>query len=210
MTNLKLLINNTTSDTIITNVGTDWIEVDDTLDYFIFTAGGSGVANGNTIPSVTLLNRYAVQLDDTNIVVVPKYLLADYSSGILKEAKLAGNQNKRYAFGVRFDGATASEPVLEAWDDTNMTTVVSAALGSGTPNLSWYKAFCTTAGLPGVDWPGIPLAGAGISNIVLLNNGAGALTGATDLYFNFKVVIPGGYLTPSLQTPILTIVYTTN
>lgn len=210
MTNLILRINNTTSDLTYLGNEANWIAVDDVNDVFIFSQGGSGVADGSVIPSETLLNRYAVQLDPVNPVTVPKYFLADFSTGLLKEVKLAGNQNKRYVFAADFDGATATEPILEAWDNSGMTTILCSALGAGTPGLSWYKAVSTKNALPGVNWTGISLAGAGVSNILLLNAGVGALTGAATLYFNFKIVIPGGYLTPSLQTPVLTITYTTN
>jgi hypothetical protein len=210
MTNLTLLINNTLTDIAVVNIGTDWIAVDPNADTFIFSQGGGSVADGQVIPSESLLNRYAVQLDDTNPVTVPKYFLADFSANLLKDVKLAGNQNKRYVFAASFDGATATEPILECWDTSNMDTILSAALGAGTPSASWYKGVCTTSALPGVNWVGVALAGDGISNSILLNNGAGALSGAGILYFNFKVVIPGGYLTPGLYTPIMAIIYATN
>ena len=210
MTNLTLLINNTTSDTAVANIGTDWIAVDPDFDALIFSQGGGAVSNGNPIPSEALLNRYAVQLDDTDPVTVPKYFLADFSLNLLKEVKLAGNQNKRYVFAASFDGATSTEPTLECWDNNSMDTILSPAIGAGTPAASWYKAACTTLALPGVDWVGTPLAGDGVSNIILLNNGSGALSGSGILYFNFKVVIPGGYLTPALHTPIIAIIYATN
>lgn len=210
MANLSLLINNTINDTAVANIGTDWIEVDPSYDFFIFSQGGGTVIDGNAIPSEELLNRYAVQLDDTDPVIVPKYFLADFSVNLLKEVKLAGNQNKQHVFAASFDGATATEPVLECWDTPSMDTILSPALGEGTPAASWYKAVCTTNGLPGADWVGVSLAGDGIANTVLLNNGAGALTEADILYFNFKVVIPAGYLTPGLHTPIFAIVYATN
>ena len=213
MTNLLLLINHSTQDAIVGASGTDWITVDPANDSFIFSQGsgaGAGVSDGDVLPSQTLLNRYAVVLDAVNPVIVPKYFLAKVSSNILKEIKLAGNQNKRYSFAVQFDGATATEPILEAWDNPSMDSFLSAALGSGTPANSWYKAISTNLGLPGTNWAGTPLAGDGILNSLLLNNGAGALGSATTLYFNFKIVIPGGYLTPGLSTPILAIVYTTN
>lgn len=213
MTNVSLLINHTTQDSPVGISGTEFITVDPDFDYFIFTQGsgaGAGVSDGDAIPSEALLNRYAVQLDAVNPVIVPKYLLADFSASLLKECKLAGNQNKRYAFAVSFDGATATEPQLEAWDNATMNSYNSPALGAGTPASSWYKAICTTDALPGTDWVGVALAGEGASNIVLLNDGDGALTGAEILYFNFKIVIPGGYTTPAVHTPILAIVYATN
>jgi hypothetical protein len=213
MTDVNLLINHTTQDSPVGTSGTEFIQVDPDFDYLLFTQGslaGAGVSDGDALPSEALLNRYAVQLDAVNPVIVPKYLLADFSVSLLKECKLAGNQNKRYAFAASFDGPTATEPQLEAWDNATMNSYLSPALGTGTPASSWYKAVCTTAALPGVSWVGTPLAGSGSSNIVLLNAGNGALTVAGVLYFNFKVVIPGGYTTPALHTPILAIVYATN
>lgn len=210
MTNLAVHINNSLVDLGLAGLGTTWIEVNPALDVFILSQGGVGVADGDAIPSEALLNRYAVLLDSVNPVTVPKYFLSDFSTSLLKEIKLAGNQNKQHAFAADFDGPTATEPQLEAWDNDSINSYLSPALGAGVPANSWYKAIQTTTGLPGASWVGTPLAGSGISNIVLLNNGAGALGVATTLYFNFKVVIPGGYLTPALHTPCLAIVYTTN
>jgi len=210
MANLILKINNSTVDS---PGGGTWISVDPNNDVFIFSQGsgaGLGVSDGDAIPSEAILNRYAVVLDAVNPVTVPKYFLSDFSTGILKEIKLAGNQNKQYVFNANFDGATATEPQLEAWDTSDMNSYVSVALGSGTPNSSWYKAIATTSALPGADWVGTPLGGDASANVLLLNEGSGALTTAKDLYFNFKIVIPGGYLTPGLHTPVLAIVFTTN
>ena len=209
-TNMDLYINNSITEQPIGTSGVDWILVNPNADYFIFSAGGAGVADGEDIPTETELNRAATQLDSINDVVVAKYFLADISADLLKEIKNAGNQNKRYAWGCDFDGATASEPQLEAWDNTDMDSFVDPAIGSGSANASWYKGISTTTSSPGVDWTGTPIAGSGISNIILLNDGNGALTGAADLYFNFKVVIPGGYLNPALHVPIFAITYTTN
>jgi hypothetical protein len=83
-------------------------------------------------------------------------------------------------------------------------------LGAGTPAGSWYKAVCTTAITPGAVWTGTPLAGSGVSNVVLLNDGSGALSAATDLYFNFHVKIPAAYSTPASYLPVLLVTYTTN
>jgi hypothetical protein len=210
MANLILKINNSTVDSA---GGGTWINVDPSNDVFIFSQGsgaGLGVSDGDAIPAESLLNRYAVVLDAVNPVTVPKYFLADFSANLLKEIKLAGNQNKQYVFDANFDGATATEPQLEAWDTISMTSAIAIALGNGTPNSSWYKAIATTSSLPGVNWVGTPLGGSNSANILLLNEGTGALTAAKDLYFNFKIVIPGGYLTPGLHTPVLAIVFTTN
>jgi hypothetical protein len=210
MTDLLLHINRSLTDSPLGTSGIEWVEVDASYDSFIFSNGGFGVTDGAVIPAEDVLNRNAVQLDSVNAVIVPKYFLADNSAGILKEVKLAGNQQKRYVFACAFDGATASEPQLEAWDNATMDTYQDPALGTGLPNSSWYKAICTTTTAPGADWIGTSLAGNGASNIVYLNDGNGVLTIATTLYFQFKVIIPGGFITPSIHTPILAVVYATN
>jgi hypothetical protein len=210
MTNLILKINNTITDSVI---GIGWIDVDPINDSLIFSTGspaGQGVSDGDALPSEALLNRYAVQLSNISPVTVPKYFLADNSVSLLKEIKLAGNQNKQYVFGCSFDGPTATEPQLEAWDNEDMDSYADPSLGAGVPSVSWYKAIATSTVLPGANWTGVSLAGNGASNIVLLNEGNGALTVADDLYFNFKIVIPAGYLTPAVHTPMLAIIYTTN
>ena len=210
MTNLILYINHTSTDSVIDG---NWIAVDDVNDSFIFSTGsaaGQGVSDGDSIPSEALLNRYAVELDSVNPVTVPKYFLADNSVNLLKEIYLAGDQNKQYVFGCSFDGATATEPQLEAWDNEDMDSYADPSLGFGVAASSWYKAIATTSALPGASWTGVSLAGNGASNIVLLNEGNGALTLSTDLYFDFKIIIPGGYVTPAVHTPILAVVYTTN
>jgi len=213
MTNLSVLINHSLTDSPVGSSGVDWLTIDPNYDYLLFSQGstpGAGVSDGDALPSESLKNRYAVTLDPINPVTVPKYFLADFSLNLLKEIMLAGNQNKRYVFACSFDGATATEPSLEAWDNQNLTSILSPALGGGVPSSSWYRGVVTTTGLPGTNWSGTPLAGSGGSNLLLLNNGAGALLTAGVLYFNFKVVIPGGYLTPAVHTPILVVVYTTN
>lgn len=210
MTDLTLSINNSTQDSELNATGTTWVEVDATYDSFIFSNGGAGVADGDDTPTDTELNRSAVPLSDSVAVVVPKYFLLDFSVDLLKEVKLAGNQNKQYVFACSFDGATASEPQLEAWDNTDMNSFSDPGLGAGIPASSWYKGVTTTTSLPGADWTGTPLAGNGASNVIYLNDGNGALTGADILYFNFKIVIPGGYLVPAVHTPTLVITYTTN
>ena len=117
--------------------------------------------------------------------------------------------DKQFVICVSFDGATATEPQLEVWDNANLNTVTSVALGAGVPALSWYKGICTTDELPGVRTY-VPLAGAGVSNVVKLNSGNGALSDAKDLYFNFKIVIPAGIANPSAELPVIAITYTTN
>ena len=207
---MDLYVNNIADELAYDISGSDWIVVDPNADYFIFSTGSVAVADGVAIPSETELNRAAVQLDADNPVNVAKYFLADDTDNKLKEVINAGNQDKQYAFACVFDAATASEPALEAWNNNDADSYNAVELGSGTPANSWYKATCTNEGTPGADWIGTPLAGSGASNILLLNNGDGALSVAGELYFNFKIVIPGGYLTPALHSPVLAVTYTEN
>ncbi len=78
------------------------------------------------------------------------------------------------------------------------------------------KAVCTTDTLPGASWAGTAIAGDDSARVVLLNSGNGALgalpTGDSyhELYANIKIVIPGGYGTPSVETFVLTVRYTWN
>ncbi len=208
-TNLLVRINNSLTDGTYAANPSNYVTLDTAKDYFIFSQGSATVADGQAIPSQDDLNRAGVVISAVSAVTVPKYFLADVSVNLLKEIKLSGNNSNRYVFCASFDGATASEPILEAWDDDNLNTYTLTCLGAGTPNSSWFKAICTTHSAPSYGWAGTPLAGTGASNSVLLNGGLGALTVATDLYFNLKIIIPAGSVA-ALYTPKLLITYTTN
>jgi hypothetical protein len=209
MTNLLLRVNTSAVDSNYVTAPGNFVTLA-TGDVLIFSAGSATVIDGAVIPSQTDLNRAATLLDPLATTIVAHYFLADLSDNLLKEIHLAGNQDKRYVFCASFDGATASEPQLEAWDDVSLSTYLLGCLGSGQPSNSWYKAICTTSTNPGATWVGTPLAGSGVSNVILLNVGGGALTVAKDLYFNFHVKIPAGYATPGQYLPVMLITYTTN
>jgi hypothetical protein len=209
MTNLLLRVNKTAVDSTYVAAPANF-ETLGAGDSLIFSAGSAAVIDGADIPEQAELNAAATLLSATLETIVAHYFLADSDVDLLKEIHLAGNSDNRYVFCASFDGATASEPQLEAWDDGNLNTYSLVCLGSGTPNLSWYRAKCTTALTPGALWVGTPLAGSGSSNSVLLNAGAGAITVATDLYFNFHVKIPAAVTTPGQYLPILLITFTTN
>ena len=209
MTSLILRVNHSTVDSPFVTAPSNFIDVA-AADSFIFSAGSALVADGQALPSQADLNRAATLLSPTVSVIVAKYFLRQVASGLLREIYLAGNQNKQFVFCCSFDGATATEPQLEIWDNINLNTYAAVSLGASVPNSSWYKGVCTTLAAPGVGWTGTPLAGSGSSNIILLNNGAGALTAAKDLYFNLMLKIPAGVSTPGAESPILTVTYTTN
>ncbi len=188
-TSAVFYVNTGTIDDVRGGVGVEFTEVSSANDKLIFSQGSDVVTDGHAIPSETELNAASVLLENTE-KVVPKYFLSDLSAGILKEIHNAGNQNKRYVLCFAFDGLTASEPVLQVWDDDGFNSINAEVLGEGDPDYSWYRGICTTGALPGASWVGNRLAGAAAEHSILLNAGAGALTVAKDLYMQFKVVIP--------------------
>lgn len=215
MTNLILKVNISAVDDTFANAPGNFQTVlaGDTL---IFSAGSATVVDGAVIPNQTELNKAATLLSPISATIVAHYFLADLLNNLLKEIHLAGNADKRYAFCASFDGSTATEPQLEAWDDINLSTYLLGCLGAGTPASSWYKAICTTVVTPGAVWTGTPLAGSGVSNVVLLNAGAGPLDelgsgiSSQELYFNLHIKIPAAYSTPASYLPVLVISYTSN
>jgi len=201
----KFLVNNDTVDSPYGTSGIDWTEVSAGNDKLIFTAGSTVVADGQGIPSETDLNQAGIILTGSQIIV-SKYLLEDISDSLLKEIHNMGNQNKRYVLAFDFDDETASEPVLEVWDDLNLNTIISQALGSGVPSSSWYVGVVTTDGMPGTNWIGTTLSGSSNGHFLWLNNENGALTGAKTLYANLKIVIPAS-ATSGAFTPVMVVKY---
>jgi hypothetical protein len=189
----------------------DYIAMDLTNDYLIWTKGDSTVKDLMTAePTAAQLNAAAELIDPLLDVTVSKCLLMDYShnvGGAYYTHLVKGmGENKRYVFAFDFDAATATEPQLEAWDTSAHATAVLNALGAGTALNSMVKGVCTTVSLPGSSWVGAPLAGA--SNVLLLNAGSGAIAVATVLYANLKIVIPAAYATPAAEAFVLTCRYT--
>lgn len=186
----------------------DYIDVDLTNDYLIWSKTLADLLTHE--PTASELNAAAEEIDDLVDVTVTKCLLFDYShsvGGSYYTHLIKGmGENKRYVFAFRFSDATATEPQLEAWDDSDHDSYLMHVLGNGTPANSFVKAVCTTDALPGVGWVGTAIAGG--SNVVLLNAGNGALSGAQACYANIKIVIPSAYTTPAAETFVFTIRYT--
>lgn len=187
----------------------DYIAVDLTNDYLIWTAGDSTVKDLMTSePTASELNAAASVISDSADVTVALCLLMDYShnvGGAYYTHKVIGmSENKRYVFCFSFDDVTATIPRLEAWDTSAHSTTAKNVLGAGTPANSMVKAIKTTDGLPGAGWAGTAIAGA--SNYVELDSAV--LSGAKDLYANIKIVIPTAYATPAAETFVLTVRYT--
>ena len=211
---MTFYVNNDTQDEVRDASGVDWTQVAIAGDKIIFTAGSDAVKDGEALPSETELNRAGVLVSETVAVDVDLYLLYDLSAGLLKEIHNAGNQNKRYVFCFAFDAATASEPVLELWDDEDLDTVAILSLGSGTPSSSWWRGICTTDALPGADWVNgandIPLAGSTDGHFIELNAGNGALSVAKDLYCNLAIQIPANPGASGSAAPIFVVKWTSN
>jgi len=220
-TNLSVRVNYVDADVTYQTTPADYITLDLDNDYLIWTEGSTTVKDLMTSePTPSELNEASTIIDNDDDKQISKCLLMDYSHNVggayYTHEILGMGENKRYVFAFSFDGATASEPQLEAWDDENHNTYAKNVLGAGTPADSMVKAVCTTDALPGVDWAGTPIAGDASARIIELNAGNGALgdvpSGQTtqELYANIKIVIPQAYSTPFIETFVLTVRYTWN
>lgn len=218
-TDLTVRVNYVDPDVAYGATGAGYITMDLNNDYLIWTSGSDEVTDLMTAePTTEQLNEASTIIDELSAVTVPLCLLMDYShnvGGSYYTHEVVGmGDNKQYVFDFSFNGATATEPRLEAWDDSSHTTVNAHVLGNGTPASSMVKAVATTYALPGAGWAGTPIAG--VSNVLLLNAGNGALpvlgTGETshELYANIKIVIPADYATPAVEAFVLTVRYTWN
>ena len=222
-TNLTVKVNYVDADVAYQDSGGagNYIDLDLVNDYLIWTEGNAVVKDLMTHePTESELNSASTIISATADKEVAKCLLMDYShnvGGAYYTHLVDGmGENKRYVFAFSFDGATASEPQLEAWDNSDHDSTDKHVLGPGTPANSMVKAICTTDSLPGTAWAGTAIAGDGVGRYIQLNNGNGALgslgTGLTsqELYANIKIVIPTAYATPAVETFVLTIRYTWN
>jgi hypothetical protein len=205
-----LLIRTNIVDADIAYVTTpaDYITMDLTNDYLIWSKTLADCMTHE--PTADELNAAAEIIDPSLAVTVTKCLLMDYShdvGGSYYTHLVKGmGDNKKFVYCFSFDGATATEPQLEAWDSSAHSTCVKNVLGIGVPANSMLKGVCTTTTLPGTGWVGTALAGA--SNVLLLNDGLGAILLASDLYANLKIVIPAAYTTPAAETFIFCVRYT--
>jgi hypothetical protein len=207
-TSVSIYVNNTSEDEAYGSSGVNWVVLNPGIDSLIFTNGSPSVANGQSIPSSFQLSSAGIVLNGTT-QVVPVYLLASIGSNLLYQIYLMGSGNYQHVLAFDFNGVTTSEPVLEIWDNVGLSTTDDISLGSGTPSNSWFKGIATTFGLPGVSWIGSPLAGSSDGNFLYLNNGNGALTGATTLYAQLQVIVPSSQTQGSSEQPVITVKYTT-
>jgi len=208
-TNVVVHVNHSVTDTTrIANPG-NYVQMDLDNDKLIFSAGSAAVADGQPTPSSAELNEAATIIQATPVEVAHTFLLDVSDVGQeLKEIFMANSGDHRYVICLAFDGATVTEPTLEAWDDDTHVTANLNCLGLGTPADSMLKAVLTTDGSPGASWAGTPIAGGASPTILLLNGGGGALGGATDVYVNIHWDIPGSFLSPFIEQPCISVRYT--
>lgn len=200
---LNVWLNCTATDAALDTSGVDWREFSQGNDVLIFSNGSDVVADGLPIPSgQELISAGVVITDPATEIVVDKYFLQDASENELAEVNLMGNVDARYVMAFEFDGATASEPVLEFWDDSNLNTITSTILGSGTPSQSFIRGITTTDATSGANWVGNRLAGSGIGNFLYLNNDNGPLSVADVLYCQLKVVVPSSQTSSFSANPV--------
>lgn len=212
---LTVRVNLVNADVSYETTPADYIALNLTDDYLIWTEGDAVVKDRMIAePEPAQLNTAATKIDPDVTKTVDKCLVMqlnhDWEGAYYTYLVKGMGENKRYVFAFSFNGATASEPQLEAWDNSDHDSTDKHVLGNGTINNSFIKAVCTSASLPGAVW-NEPLAGA---NVLALNPGVGALpelgSGETsqELYANVKIVIPAAYATPAVENFVLTCRYT--
>jgi len=156
-------------------------------------------------------SKFPVIIPQSSSIEAPRTFVDKLSLGIFDQVPLAGTSagsqnggNNQYVVAIYFDGPTAGIPYLEAWDDTSHTTAANAFLGGGTAANSTLLAVATTNGAPGsATWTGTPLAG--LTSRVSLD--VAALSGAKNLYFNIKQVIPSTFVPQQNNNIVLTLRY---
>ena len=209
VTACEIFVNHTNTDATRVAQPANFVQMDLANDKLIFSAGSAAVADGQPTPSSAELNEAATIIQAVPVEVAHTFLLDVSDVGAeLKEMFMANSGDHRYVICLAFDGATATEPTLEAWDDDTHVTANLNCLGLGTPADSMLKAVLTTAGSPGASWIGTPIAGGASPTILLLNGGGGALGGATDVYVNIHWDVPASFLTPFIENPVISIRYT--
>lgn len=205
---LTVRINYVDPDVKFATTPADYITLDLTNDYLIWTEGDAVVKTLMTAePTPTQLNAAATIIDPLAAKTVAKCLLMDSSAlgGYYTRLVQGMGLDKKFVFCFSFDAPTATEPQLEAWDTTAHATHVKNVLGLTVPANSMVKGVCTTTDGPGALWVGTSLSGD--LNFLLLNDGSGALITAKDLYANLKIVIPAAYATPASEAFVFTIRY---
>jgi len=210
-TTLVVKANTTANDT--TDAG-NFVTMDLTNDKFIWSDGSAAVIDGGDTPTDAELNEAAPLVPSGAVYEIPKLFLLDYSATgqELKQMDNAGSDqggggDYRYVLRFEFSDATATEPTLEAWDNSDHDSYADEVLGvTGTVD-SYIKVVRTTDGAPGASWAGTQICGG--SNKSNMNGSAGAFVAAATVYYNIKVVLPDS-CDPFANTPVITVRFTWN
>ena len=211
--NLTWLGNNTSNDGANTgnasggagDASSNWVVIDTTNDKLMFLDDQQTDGDSRTGA------KYPAIIPAAGSIEVPKTFLDDYSASIFDQIPLAGTSaggqsggNTRYVFAIYFDGATAGIPYLEAWNSSSHAAADDDFLGGGTPADSTLRAIATTNAVPGsATWSGTPLSGTD-SRIALDD---AALSGAQNVYWNIKQLIPSTFTAQSDSDIVLVIRY---
>lgn len=208
---LTVHINVDTQDLPLNTSGVDFVQFSEGNDQIIFTQGNTEVQDGTDTPTQSELISAGVELTGSQIVLT-EYLLQDTSENLLKNIDNMGNIDKQFVLAFDFDGATASEPVLEVWDDSNLNTIDNTMLGSGTPSASFIRGVTTTSASPGANWitTGTRMSGSSDGNFLNLNDLGGFLTGATTLYAQLAVVVPASQTSGFSANPVFVVKWLEN
>ena len=201
-----------------------YVQLDLNADRLIWSDGSTRVTDGSGSPTNTQLNE-AAPLITTTDYEIPKLFLDDVSANgglgrltLIGRAGSVGVGSGRYVLCFRFDKDTATEPQLEAWDNSSHSSYNSLVLGSGLPASSWFSAITTTNMAPYSVWraggSGTKLAGSGLTTgtgRLLLNDGNGCIAASGgNLYCNLAVVVPANYPAAVSESGVLTVRYTYN
>lgn len=206
-TTLEIFINNSSEDVSYGSSASLYEQIAIGNDYLI--ASTSPSLAGASIPSSFTLNSAGIFLNGSQQVFPFYYLAHPGGSPETYAIPLMGSGNFQNVLAFVFSGATTSEPVLEVWDNSGLSTINDISLGAGTPSNSWIYGIQTTTGLPGINWSGSPLAGSSNGNFLYLNGGGGALTGAAVLTCNLQIIVPASQTQGMAEIPVLVCKYTT-
>ena len=190
-------------------------------DWFAITTGSAGhtlVFTGDGVDDGDATGeRDTVIIPAAGSLEVDKTFIDDGS--IVNQVPLAGTDqgqqnggDNQYVFCVYFDGATASAPYLEMWDDSDHDSIANQSLGAGTPADSMVKGIVTTSGAPGsANWVGHPdqvnMAGSGSANRLDLNAAAAIGSAGGNCYWNMAILIPST-ANPLSDTPVTSLRFT--
>ena len=213
MANVTVHINtdDSSQDLPLGTSGVQYTQFSQGNDRLIFSNGSTEVQDGADIPTQSELISAGVVLTGSEIIL-SEYFLEDLSENELKKIFLMGNQDSQYVLAFDFDGATASEPVLEVWDDLALNTIDGTMLGGGTPSSSFIRGITTTTVSPGANWmpTATKMAGSSSGNFLFLNDQNGPLNIASTLYANIGVIVPSSQTTGFSANPVFVVKWLSN